>query len=163
MKTIKMSKVLIALDFDPSAQKVAEVGFSLTKNEGTEFTILHVISDPSKYTLHKHITIMGFAGHRDVSQSQLENADGIKNVSRLYLEKTKHHLGDKFIQTLVMEGDITDSILKTANEISADVIVMGFQNRKTLNSISSESVTEKVLHQSSKPLLIIPTKDGNYN
>jgi len=27
MKTIKMKKILIALDYNPTAQKVAEVGF----------------------------------------------------------------------------------------------------------------------------------------
>jgi hypothetical protein len=34
MKTNKMKKVLIALDYDPTAQKVAEVGFSLAKTMG---------------------------------------------------------------------------------------------------------------------------------
>ena len=31
MKTIKMKKVLIALDYNPTAQKVAETGYSLAK------------------------------------------------------------------------------------------------------------------------------------
>jgi nucleotide-binding universal stress UspA family protein len=163
MKTIKMNKVLIALDYDPSAQKVAEVGFSLARNGEVEFTILHVISEPSKYSLHKHITIMGFAGHIDAAPSQFDSVDGIKNISRLYLEKTKHHLGDNFIQTLVMEGDIVDSILKTAKDSHADIIVMGFQSQKPLENLSKVSVTEKVLRKSTLPLFIIPTSDGNYN
>jgi len=31
MKTIKMNRVLIALDYNPTAQKVAELGFSMAK------------------------------------------------------------------------------------------------------------------------------------
>ena len=45
MKTFKMKKVLIALDYDPTAQKVAETGFSLAKTMGAEVILLHVISD----------------------------------------------------------------------------------------------------------------------
>ncbi len=34
MKTNKTGKVLIALDYDPTAKKVAESGYSLTKSMG---------------------------------------------------------------------------------------------------------------------------------
>lgn len=161
MKTIKMNKVLIALDYDPSAQKVAEVGFSLAKGGETEFTILHVISEPSKYSLHKHITIMGFGGNYDVAPSQLESIEGLKKVSRLYLEKTKHHLGDNFIETLVMEGDVAESIIQTAKDLHVDVIVLGFQRSKSSENLSKVSITEKVLHSTHLPLFIIPTNDTN--
>src|SRR5665648_427725 len=50
MKTNKMKKVLIALDYDPTAQKVAEVGFSMAKDMNAEVTLLHVISDPAYYS-----------------------------------------------------------------------------------------------------------------
>jgi hypothetical protein len=36
MKTNKMKKVLIALDYNPTAQKVAEVGFSMAKSMNAE-------------------------------------------------------------------------------------------------------------------------------
>jgi len=49
MKTIKMKKVLIALDYNPTAQKVAEVGFSMAKSMNAEITLLHVITDPVFY------------------------------------------------------------------------------------------------------------------
>ncbi|RPH29204.1 MAG: universal stress protein [Bacteroidales bacterium] len=159
MKTIKMNKVLIALDYDPSAQKVAEVGFSLAKKGEIEFTILHVISEPSKYSLHKHITIMGFGGNNEVAPSQLESVDGLKNVSRLYLEKTKHHLGDNYIQTLVLEGDIAEKILATSKELNVDVIVLGFQSNKKRENLSDLSITENILHRTHIPLFIIPTDD----
>ena len=37
-----MRKVLIALDYDPSAQIVAETGFSFAKTMGAAVTLLHV-------------------------------------------------------------------------------------------------------------------------
>ena len=54
----KMEKVLIALDYDPSAQKVAETGFSFSKAMKAEIVLLHVMADPQDYTLTEHGTIM---------------------------------------------------------------------------------------------------------
>jgi hypothetical protein len=45
-ETKSIKKVLIALDYDPTAQKVAEQGFLLAKNLGGEAVLLHGISDP---------------------------------------------------------------------------------------------------------------------
>ena len=52
MKTTKPEKVLIALDFDPTAQKVAEAGYSLGKAIGAEIVLLHVVSDPLHYNAY---------------------------------------------------------------------------------------------------------------
>ena len=161
MKTIKMKKVLIALDYNPTAQKVAESGFSLAKTIGAEITLLHVISDPVDYSSTEYSPIMGFIGFRDQSQLQLDSVDVLKKVSQQFLDKSKHHLGDKNIKTLVEEGDFAESILKTAKDLHADIIVMGTHSRKWLENIVMGSVTEKVLNHASIPVFIIPTKKHN--
>jgi nucleotide-binding universal stress UspA family protein len=94
----------------------------------------------------------------DMGPVQLESVDGLKNASLQYLEKSKQHLGDKTIQTIVKEGDFADSILETAKELHADIIVVGSHSRKWLENIVMGSVTEKVLHHTSIPLFIVPTK-----
>ena len=62
MKTNKMKKVLIALDYNPTAQKVAETGFSMAKAMNAEVTLLHVISDLVYYSSAEYSPIMGFTG-----------------------------------------------------------------------------------------------------
>jgi nucleotide-binding universal stress UspA family protein len=158
MKTIKMKKVLIALDYNPTAQKVAEVGFSMAKSMDAEITLLHVITDPVFYATSGYSPIMGFSGFVDVGPLQLSSVQGLKEASLKYLETSKKHLGDKAIQTIVKEGDFADSILTTAKELKADVIVIGSHSRKWLENIVMGSVTEKVLHNTSIPLFIVPTK-----
>ena len=75
-----------------------------------------------------------------------------------YLDKTKQHLGDKTIQTVVKDGDFGESILDAATEMNVDIIVMGTHSRRGLDKILMGSVAEKVLHHSLIPLFIIPTK-----
>jgi nucleotide-binding universal stress UspA family protein len=161
MKTNKMKKVLIALDYNPTAQKVAEVGFSMAKSMNAEVTLLHVITDPVFYSTSGYSPIMGFSGNMDMGSIQLESVDGLKNASLQYLDKSRQHLGDKTIKIMVKEGDFADSILETAKDLHADIIVIGSHSRKWLENILMGSVTEKVLHHTSIPLFIVPTKKIN--
>jgi nucleotide-binding universal stress UspA family protein len=161
MKTNKIRKVMIALDYNPTAQKVAETGFSMAKAMNAEVILLHVISDPVYYSSTEYSPIMGFTGNMDKVPLQLDSVDGLKNASQLFLDKSKHHLGDESIQTLVKEGDFAESILKAAKDLHADIIVMGSHSQKWLENIVMGSVTEKVLHHTSIPLFIIPTKKHN--
>jgi nucleotide-binding universal stress UspA family protein len=158
MKTKKIKKVLIALDYDPTAQKVAEAGFLLAKNIGAEVTLLHVIVDPVYYTAAGHVTIMGFAGVIETEPFEKDNVEQLMEASQIYLDKSKEHLGDNTIQTKIKEGDFADCILNTAKELHADIIVMGSHSKKWLENIVMGSITEKVLRQTKIPLFIIPTK-----
>jgi nucleotide-binding universal stress UspA family protein len=160
MKTNKINKVLIALDYNPTAQKVAEVGFSMAKSMNAEVVLLHVITDPVFYSTPGYSPIMGFNGYLDMGP-QLDSIDGLKKASLQYLERSKQHLGDKTIQTLVKDGDFAETILETAKELHADIIVLGTHSQKWLESILMGSVTEKVLRNSKMPLFIIPTRDHN--
>ena len=158
MKTQKAEKVLIALDYDPTAQKVAEAGFSLAKDMKAEVVILHVMTDPVYYSSPGYSPIMGFTGYADGGQLQLESIDALKTATSQYLENVKKHLGDDTIKIMIKEGDFADSILATAKSVHADIIVMGSVSRKWLEKIIMGSVTEKVLQLTTVPLFIVPTK-----
>jgi len=154
-----MKKILIALDYDPTAQKVAEAGYTLAKAMGAEVILLHVISDPVYYSSAIYSPIMGFGGYMDTNIMQPDITDHLKNASQDYLDKSKKHLGDETIQTIVTEGDFAESILATAEKMQANIIVMGSHSRKWLEQVVMGSVTENVLRLTAIPLFIIPTKE----
>ena len=156
MKSQKKKKVLVALDYDPTAQKVAETGFSLAKCMDAELILLHVITNSLYYSSPEYSPIMGFTGMGP--WNYLESDDALKEAAQHYLDKSKKHLGDENIQTLLESGDLAESILKAAKDLHADIIVMGSHSRKWLENIVMGSTTEKVLHHTSIPLFIVPTK-----
>ena len=158
MKIKKMNKVLIALDYNPTAQKVAETGFSMARSMNAEVILMHVITDPVFYSTEGYSPVMGFTGYPYMDPLMPVNTEKLKNASLQYLEKTKHHLGDDTITTLVKEGDYADTILETAKEVNADIIVIGSHSRRWLENIVMGSVTERVLHHTSTPLFIVPTR-----
>ena len=153
-----MKKILIALDYDPTVEKIAKTGYSLAKAMSAEVILLHVIADPTYYSTLEYSPIVGFTGFMDLSPVKIDSVDGLKNASQEFLKKLKHHLGDASVQILVKDGDFAESILKTAEEVHADIIVMGSHSRKWLENIVMGSVTEKVLKNTTIPLFIIPTK-----
>lgn len=153
-----MKKVLIALDYDPSSVKVAEKGYSLAKSMGAEVILMHVISDPVYYSSTEYSPVMGFTNFMDMGAYQFDTVFGIKKAAQYFLDKTKHHLADESIQTIIEEGDTADSILDACKKEKADIIVLGTHSRKWLENILLGSVAESVLKHSTTPLFIIPTK-----
>lgn len=157
MKTTEFKSVLIALDYDPTAQKVAEHGYALAKAVRAEIVLLHVVTNPMDYTSVNYSPIMGYGGFTDIDKFQ-PTIDNLRTASLHYLDKVKLHLGDETITTMVAEGDISESILKAAKESHADLIVLGSHSRKWLDNIVMGSVAKDVLNHTAIPLYIIPTK-----
>jgi nucleotide-binding universal stress UspA family protein len=153
-----MKKILIALDYDPTAQKVAETGYSLAKAMNAEVILLHVITEATYYYSREYSSIMGFTGYMDMGPLESVGVTEVKTASQNFLNKSKHHLGDETIQIQVLEGDLPETILKCAKELHADIIVMGSHSRRWLEEVLLGSATEKVLHHTTKPLFIVPTK-----
>jgi nucleotide-binding universal stress UspA family protein len=151
-----MKQILIALDYEPSAQTIAETGLGLAKAMKAEVTLLHVVTNTAYYSSLDYSPIMGFSGFggTDIQETFIE----IKKLSQDFLDKSKEHLADASINTIVKEGESSEAIMQTAKEIHADIIVMGSHSRSGLDKILMGSVTEKVLHNTTIPLFIIPTK-----
>lgn len=154
-----MKKVLIALDYNPSAQKVAEMGYALAKAMNAETVLFHAITEKSYYSAIEYGPIMGFPGYVDPEYYKVNVPDELKQKSLEYLDQSKKHLGDKKIKTEVAVGNAASSILEKATDLQADLIVMGSHSRRWLEKILVGSVTEEVLRDSAIPLFIIPTKE----
>lgn len=151
-----MKKILIALDYNPSAQKVAEIGHRLAKSMNAKVVLLHVVSDFTYYSSLNYSPIMGFDSFSNAIET--EGGTELKRVAQNFLERSKEHLNDDTIQTTVRSGEFAKTILDTAEELEADIIVMGTHSRRGLEKILLGSVAEQVLKHSLIPLFIIPTR-----
>ena len=153
-----MKKILVALDYDPSAQNIAEKGYQLASAMNASVILLHVVSDPTYYSSLNYSPIMGFDSFSNLDVVQAGAADSLKNAAQNYLDKTREFLGGKDITSVIKEGDFGDGILEAAAETGADIIVMGTHSRRGIDKILMGSVAEKVLHHTTVPLFIIPKK-----
>jgi len=148
MKTNKIKKVLIAMDYDVTSKKVADEGYSLAQSMNGETILLHVISELPVYYSESNYT----------HEYKVDLLGDLKKTSQAFLDRAKKHLGDDAVQTVLKEGEIAETILKTAKELDVDIIVMGSHSRKWLESILLGSQAEDVLQNSKIPVLIVPIK-----
>jgi len=151
MITNKIKKVLIALDYDITSKKVAEEGYSLAQSMNAETILLHVISELPVYYSESNYN----------HEYKVDMLDDLNKTTQVFLDKTKKHLNDDAVVTVLKEGEIADTILKTAKEMNVDIIVMGSHSRKWLESIILGSQAEDVLTNSHIPVLIVPIKKKN--
>ncbi len=154
-----MKQVLIALDYGPTAQKVAETGYALSKSMNAATTLLHVTTDAIYYSSRSYSPVLGLDAFNNAGILETTPIEVIKKAAQDYLEQMKQHLGDNVIETVVEEGDTGDGILEAAKALKADIIVLGTHSRHGLNKILLGSVAEKVLRHSTIPLFIIPVKN----
>jgi len=148
METKKIKKVLIAMDYDVTSKKVAEAGYSLAQSMNAETILLHVISELPVYYSESNYT----------HEFKADMLGDLNKTTQTFLDKAKKHLGDDDVQTVLKEGEIADTILKTVKEMGVDIIVMGSHSRKWLESIILGSQSEDVLTNSPIPVLIVPIK-----
>jgi len=155
MKTIKIKKVLIALDYDETSKKVAEEGFAMAKAMKAKIILLHVIFEQPIYYSEQSID---YSSYTHMPELKFDITDDLKEIAQEFLNKTKKHLGDESIETILNEGEIAETILNTAKEMKVDIIVMGSHSRKWLENIIIGSDAEDVLKKTNIPLYIVPIK-----
>lgn len=148
MKTNKIDKVLIAMDYDETSIKVAEVGFSMAQTMNAETILLHVISEQPVY----------YSSYTYMRELQVDVMGDLKVSTQEFLNKAKKRLGSESIKTVLKEGEVADMILKTAKEMNVDLIVMGSHSRKWLENIILGSEAQDVLKSTTIPLYIVPTR-----
>ena len=148
MKTNKIEKVLIAMDYDETSIKVAEVGFSMAQTMNAETILLHVISEQPVY----------YSSYTFMRELQVDVMGDLKVATQQFLDKAKKRLGSESIKTVLKEGEVADMILKTAKEMNVDLIVMGSHSRKWLENIILGSEAQDVLKNTTIPLYIVPTR-----
>ncbi|MEO8768657.1 MAG: universal stress protein [Ferruginibacter sp.] len=151
-----MKKILIAIDYNPSAQKVAETGYALAKAMQAELSIVHVITEPAYYAMD-YSPIMGYQG--GYTTGTIEVLEDIKKEAQNFLAATVLHLGDDNITTMVLDGETTDAILKYSIEWNADLIVLGSHSHHGFEKLFSTDTATHVLKHSKVPVLAVPTDE----
>jgi len=152
-----MERILIALNYEPLAEKVADTGYKIAKVFNAKVLLLHVVEEPAYYSSVEYSPIMGFSGFN--ASDTYKVSEDFKKEAQRFLEESKKHLGDENIELSVVEGDFAEAIIESAKEFNADLIVMGTHHRSGFDKLFMGSLSEKILNTTSVPLLTIPVNE----
>lgn len=96
--------------------------------------LLHVVSEQGKINSEDHWTTAGSLLSKAVSQLGLDPSE---------------------VNSIIRQGDAKQTVLKVAEEINADLIVMGSRGLGRLQSILSNSTSQYVFQLSTLPMLLV--------
>ncbi len=137
-----INRIIIPVDGSKYSLEAANTGIHLGKTLDRPVTVMHVI----------HIPVHTFPEYSDTYSKMI---DYLKEEAQSIIDDVKE-IADKQnvkIDTDIVEGVPDDEIIKTANE--NDLIIMGSKGRTALERVFLGSVSEKVLHHSENPVMII--------
>ncbi|MDA8313782.1 MAG: universal stress protein [Actinomycetota bacterium] len=136
--------LLLAVDKSEQSTKAAVVARDLAKACGATVHVLHA---------RKHEQIVGRGGGSFEIESE-EEARSLVAEELAVLEEAGVNVEVDVRRALV--EDTYRAILDVAEDISADVIVMGSRGLSPLGAMVLGSTTYKVLHASKRPVLVVP-------
>ena len=147
MINTKIKNILVPLDFSEASLNALETAIAIAKQQNSNIMLLNV-ADSS--------FIFGFKGVYYISEKTI---DSIVDVSSRMLNsllttlKEKHQLN---FTSEVKVGLVPHSIINTAADIDADLIIMGTHGVSGFREFFIGSTAQKVVKISSCPVLTIP-------
>ena len=156
-KSTTMKKVLIAIDYNPVSEKVAQKGYELAQNLNAEVCLLHVLDDVGFYGT-QYPTFMGYDGYSGMGPD-LDVAMEMKNIAEEFMNSAKKHLNDQQVKTHIAEGPTAKTILSYAEEWGASLLVMGTHSHSVLEKLFLGTVAEKILEKTEIPVYLVPVKE----
>ena len=148
------ARILVALDGSELAERILPHVEALGRALGSTLIVLRATTPPEKIIAEVNAGAMlpaaGIIDPQPLIEAEREEVDGYLKaiVDRLRANGLNAHAERP-------EGPAADAILRSADELGADLIAMTSHGRTGLGRLVFGSVAGEVLHRSTRPLLVV--------
>lgn len=171
-----IKKILVAIDGSDGGQKALEFSARVSANMGGDLTILHVMmhgrsaDEFERMAFAEHIIKESFpqfnpaAVHLPVGMAEylshpdVDKTRAVVEIGNIILARGKQDAEDAGahdVVTKLIDGDYADGILDTAEEIGADLIVVGRRGLGRVSGLILGSVSNKVTQNAQCSVLAV--------
>jgi nucleotide-binding universal stress UspA family protein len=144
-----MDRILVAVDEDTLAEKVAATAAALARQLGAAAIICHVMPEEQYRKIED----------QQLRDEQVYSVSHAEADAQTIAEAAAKHLHDAGIEYEVVGivGEPAATIVSLAQEKDADLIVMGFEGLHGLGRLRAlGSVSRAVMEETKRPVLIVP-------
>lgn len=134
---LDLHTILHPTDFSPNSAYALQLAGALARDYGARLVILNVVVPPT--------AIYGESTIYDMPDTMLD--DACHHLERLPVPEGVH------VEHRVKEGNPEEEIVRLAEELGADLIVMGSHGRSGLQRLLMGSVAEQVMRKSCCPVM----------
>ncbi len=141
-------RILVATDFSEASQTALDYAVDLAKQLGANVTVLHAYELP----------IYGFPDGAFIASAEMAATimSGAQAGVAALCEKRKGR-GVELTQ-VVRQGIAWEEVHRVADEVGADLIVIGTHGRKGISRALLGSVAEKIIRTATRPVLTVHEK-----
>ena len=155
-----IKKVLYAVDLGKSSKPALSMALNLAKQNNAKLILLFVI-EPLSSTAAESVYL--YFPQESLKEMHARSIEEIKEsinkqIQDLYDEYTEKKLPDQDFEIKVLDGVPAPTIIKTADTMDVDLIVMGSHSHGVFDNLFIGSVANKVINRATKPVLLVPIK-----
>jgi len=143
-------KIMVAVDFSKASSEVLSEARKFALNFSAKLLLIHVCEpDPD---------FVGYAPGPQTVRDQV--ADKFRDQHRR-LQQEADKLAELGLEVtaLMVQGATAETILKEADKLKADMIIVGSHGHGAVYHLLVGSVSEAVLLKAKCPVLVVPTHD----
>lgn len=141
-------KLLVAVDLSDSSAAVIAAAAALAARTGAEQTLLHVAEPEPEFVGHDidpPVMRDGVAARFHEEHRQLQAlAQGLRERGHA-------------CTAILVQGATVETILREADKVAADLIVLGSHGKGVMKRLVLGSVSDGVLRQARVPVVVVPT------
>lgn len=163
----KIQKILYATDLSENSAYAFRYAINSAKKHDASIIILHVLEKmpPSARAL-----VDSYLDEQQCKkifdEKVIYTIDRIRKRLQIFCDrelKDDPECVDKGVSIEVCEGYPVEEILRKADELDCDAIIMGTHGKGIISHTFLGSVADRVLRQVSKPVFVIPLPKGETN
>jgi nucleotide-binding universal stress UspA family protein len=140
--------ILVAVDDSEYAKLVAEEAAKVAIERKANVVFLSVVPTPSL-----------LASEGEVNAAYLrEEEKEFQKLHNTLIDSNFRQNSGLLVESKILHGDPANKIVKYADEIDADLIIMGSKGHGKMANILLGSVSKKVAHHSKRSVLIVKKK-----
>lgn len=149
MGDLGLRRLLVPVDGSPCSFGAVRFASDLAARAGASVELLYVYEPPAG----------SFMELMRIERATLESAVA-RTADRIFEEARRAVARDDVpVSSRARIGHPLEEILATANEGSADMIVIGAHGRSRLGSLLLGSLSTQVLHHADRPVTVVPAQD----
>ena len=152
----EIKKILYTTDLSPNSAYAFRYAINSVKKHDASIIILHVVEEMAPFFEKERL--------KKISEKKITEAmDRIRDRLNIFCDrelKDDPECADRVISIEVCQGYPPEEILRKADELNCDVIVMGTHGKGVIRHSFLGSAAQKVLRRVRKPVFIIPLPEG---
>ena len=151
---VRIKQILCPVDFSEFSRHALDRAIAIARAHGAAVTALHVL--PARVAATVGVPV-GPEGPGPFILHDVDREKAGEQLMRFIEHESTHGLSVR--HEVVEASSIYREILRQADRVSADLIVMGTHGRSGFERLLIGSVTEKVLRRASVPVLSVPRRE----